>query len=152
MNLLSEETKQGHLTVAHVKNGEKSTTLGTLRAPIVCGVILTDARWSALWMRELLESLILQGVAYFAFHGHRCKEAHDLADRVRDEVMMSTDDKIIMTTWHDRESLVDYLWFVANTAAPSEGYWQIGPVSYLVVEVGDCPDADLVAAVREVFL
>ncbi len=104
-------------------------------------------------MRELLEDLIRRGVVYFAFYGPRCEEAHDLADAVRDERLISTDKKVVMTTWHDGESLVDYLWFVGFVAFPSEGYYsETAPVSYLIVEIVETPTGDLLSAVREVFL
>jgi hypothetical protein len=57
-----------------------------------------------------------------------------------------------MTTWHDGDSLVDYLWFVGFAALPSEGYLGTAPISYLTVEIGESATGDLLSAVREVFL
>ena len=75
-------------------------------------------------MRKLIEDLIRHGVVYFAFYGPRCEEAHDLADAVRDEWLISTDKKVVMTA----------------------------PISYLIVEIGESATGDLLSAVREVFL
>ena len=152
VELFSGDTQRGSLTVVQLRLGDTLVGAPALRAPIVCGAVLADADWQETLFCDLIDDLIRHGVVYFAFYGPRCEEAHDLADAVRDELLISTDERVVMTTWHDRESLVDYLWFVGFAAMPSEGYSETGPVSYLIVEIGESATGDLLSAVREVFL
>lgn len=58
---------------------------------------------------------------------------------------------MIMTTWHDSESLVDYLWYVAFLAWPTEGYFT-QTLRHLILDIGEKVRPDLVSAVREVFV
>jgi hypothetical protein len=146
------DMNQVHIKITHIKSGQQFSPALIAEGPTVCGIVLNDPLWSASWMRELIKIMIQHGAVYFAFHGNRCEEAHDLADSVRDELLISSDDKIIMTTWHDNESLLDYLGFLKFNAVPSEGYFKMGPLSHLLVDVGTSPNENLVAAVREVFL
>jgi hypothetical protein len=75
--------------------------------------MLNDPSWTANAMSSLIYGLMGRGAVYLAFWGVRCEEAHDIADRVREQFTPADSDDVVITTWHSDESLVDYLWFVA---------------------------------------
>jgi hypothetical protein len=96
--------------------------------------VLNDPNWPVTWLAALLRSLIARGAVYLVFWGERCEEAHDIADRVRDPLPADGDD-VVMTTWHTRESLIDYLWFVAFVTCPTSGYVS-DENRYLILDIG----------------
>jgi hypothetical protein len=70
-----------------------------------------------------------QGMVYFCSWGPDCERFHDIVD----EVLMEHDiDKqkfagpnssdIIMTTWHEKDSLEDAIDFFATCAVPTDGF------------------------------
>jgi hypothetical protein len=69
--------------------------------------------------RNLLEA----GAVYFCVWGPECERVHDLIDQVVREQLPDEDDQtVIMTTWHERESLDDALWFSVFTASAADAY------------------------------
>ncbi len=66
------------------------------------------------WMRPTVEA----GLAYFCAWGSRCEAVHDAVDRcdmARLEGALRPDN-IVMTTWHQNESLDDAFWFFVHCA------------------------------------
>jgi hypothetical protein len=70
-------------------------------------------------LRKTAKSLLGSGVAYFCVWGPDCERAHDQFDleRLPDEPQ----GRVVMTTWHPKESLSEALWFFANCVVPDEG-------------------------------
>ncbi len=63
------------------------------------------------------------GCAYFCTWGPRCKHVHDVIDEVRAIPDPNPSaDTVVMTTWHDDESLDEALCFLLSTACPAESF------------------------------
>jgi hypothetical protein len=71
-------------------------------------------------IRETARLLLEQGIAYLCVWGPDCERVHDLFDleRMPDEPK----GRVVMTTWHSKESLSEALWFFANCAEPDDGF------------------------------
>lgn len=73
-------------------------------------------------MVEIFQPLVDRGLAYFCAWGNRCREVHDAVDMcvVEEEIKNGEADYLLMTTWHEEESLEDAFWFFKNLAIPGE--------------------------------
>jgi hypothetical protein len=73
-------------------------------------------------LEQLLGPLVNRGLTYLCAWGHRCGQVHDAADLcvVRREIAIGEADYLLMTTWHDNETLAEVLWFFETLAIPSE--------------------------------
>ena len=73
---------------------------------------------------ELFRPLVKRGLAYFCAWGNRCEEVHDAVDRCFAQLKIEgkESDPILMTTWHQDESLAEAVWFFKMLAMPSESY------------------------------
>ena len=62
--------------------------------------------------------MLEQGIAYLCVWGTDCERVHDLFDleRMPDEPK----GRVVMTTWHSKESLSEALWFFANCVEPDD--------------------------------
>ncbi len=71
-------------------------------------------------VRKTAKSLLESGLAYFCVWSPDCERVHDQFDleRLPDEPK----GRVVMTTWHARESLSEALWFFANCVEPDEGF------------------------------
>ena len=64
-----------------------------------------------------------QGAVYVCVWGPDCEQVHDIIDEVLvDRNPDPTDEDVIMTTWHDDETLEEALWFAVNSAFPAGAY------------------------------
>jgi hypothetical protein len=72
------------------------------------------------------QSLIRRGLAYIVAWGPDCERVHDLFDHVDIEENPEPNapgmDTVIMSTWHDTESLEKALWFSLYSAYPASPY------------------------------
>jgi hypothetical protein len=59
----------------------------------------------------------MSGCVYFCSWGADCERVHDNFDGERDP-----DAPVIMTTWHNEESLDEALWFFVRDTHPDDGY------------------------------
>jgi hypothetical protein len=66
---------------------------------------------------KLAEQLLQSGCVYFCAWGPDCERVHDLFDS-----MCSFTEPVIMTTWHEKDSLDEALWFFLTTAWPDDAY------------------------------
>jgi len=62
------------------------------------------------------------GACYFVCWGPECEELHDSIDEILVGSMEISDDNVILTTWHDQESLAYAVWFAINVAWPAKRY------------------------------
>jgi len=86
---------------------------------------------------ELAAIVLDRGLAYLCAWGPDCERVHDLFDEVgsrRDPG--ATEETVIMTTWHEDESLDESLWYFLNCALPAEAYLN-SCKSWLAVCVGN---------------
>ncbi|TKB92852.1 MAG: hypothetical protein E8D41_08780 [Nitrospira sp.] len=78
--------------------------------PMSVGEISNMANWA-----------LDQGAVYVCAWGPDCERVHDIIDEVLvDRDPGETDEDVIMTTWHDDETLEEALWFAVNSAYPQE--------------------------------
>jgi hypothetical protein len=73
------------------------------------------------------QGIVPIGLCYFCAWGPDCERVHDLFDQVIIPFEISAQNplqKLIMTTWHERESLRKAAWFFQNCAWPSEAKLQ----------------------------
>jgi hypothetical protein len=70
-----------------------------------------------------------RGMVYFCAWGRDCERFHDIVDEVIAEDGLGerrfvgpTANDVVMTTWHDHESLEDALEFFINSALPTQGF------------------------------
>jgi hypothetical protein len=71
-------------------------------------------------LRKTAKSLLERGIAYFCVWGPDCERVHDQFDLER--MPQEPKGRIVMTTWHFKESLSEALWFFANCVEPDEGF------------------------------
>lgn len=63
-----------------------------------------------------------QGLVYLCAWGDECERVHDIFDEVPEIFDPSKEGSLVMTTWHDGESLESALWFALNSALPDDDY------------------------------
>jgi hypothetical protein len=71
-------------------------------------------------LRKAAKFLLESGLAYFCVWGPDCERMHDQFDLER--LPNEPKGRVVMTTWHARESLSEALWFFANCVEPDEGF------------------------------
>jgi len=71
-------------------------------------------------IRRTAKLLLERGIAYFCVWGPDCERVHDLFDLER--LPEEPRDRVVMTTWHSKESLSRALWFFEYCADPAEGF------------------------------
>ena len=64
--------------------------------------------------------LLDAGASYISAWGPCCERVHDIADRLRPT--QEPTDSVVMTTWHDDESLEDALWFFVFNTFPDDAF------------------------------
>lgn len=87
---------------------------------------------------EAARRSLASGLCYFVVWGPDCERVHDLFDRVIvDEHFRGTEtvENVIMTTWHERDSLDDALAFFLGAAMPADDY-RVTCRSWLAVPIG----------------
>jgi hypothetical protein len=107
--------------------------IGLPKPHFVSTFFLHDTDWNEDDLTELLHRLIKNGCVYLLFHGRGCKKAHDLADAAQSQD--GTPENVIMTTWHERESVKDVIFDTFITAHPAEDYAD-SFTSYVVFSFG----------------
>lgn len=68
----------------------------------------------------ICRKLVNAGCRYLMIHGEHCRAwdefAHQVTESQENASTRIPDEQIVMTTWHERESLADVLWFAKHTA------------------------------------
>ena len=112
------------------------------------GLLLVATDWSddVDGVAAAVEDLSRGGLAWLSVWGNGCERIHDIADDVlcaRDDWSTPTD-AVVMTTWHDDESLEDTLEFFRIAAWPADAFVKTCG-TWVVVVVGS---QDLESQVR----
>jgi hypothetical protein len=81
-------------------------------------------------LADFARRLLRAGCVYFCVWGPDCERVHDIFDEECFEV-----EPVIMTTWHEEESLDEALWFFVSCAYPDDGYRNTSR-SALVISIG----------------
>ncbi|HTR43632.1 MAG TPA: hypothetical protein VMH87_18630, partial [Pseudomonadales bacterium] len=93
--------------------------------------VTADAtRVDAIVLANFCRKLVQAGCVYFCAWGPDCERVHDIFD----ELIFNTD-PVIMTTWHDKESLDSALWFFLFSAFPDDGYGTVQ--SEVAISIGN---------------
>ncbi len=72
---------------------------------------------------SLVEWVMDQSAVYVCVWGPGCERVHDVINETIVEFdHPKSDETVIMTTWHDDESLEEALWFALNDAMPASAY------------------------------
>ncbi len=84
-------------------------------------------------------------MVYFCTWGAKCELLHDLADEIlsdpnneKEFAKYQNEKSIIMSTWHNNETLADALWFALYNAVPADDY--IEQTKNLIVIIMDNDD------------
>lgn len=71
------------------------------------------------WQAKVSDWLVRNGCRYMMAWGRKCSEWDDSVGDANSRVFdyrEIPDDKFVMTTWHDRDSLKDTFWYSAHAA------------------------------------
>jgi hypothetical protein len=135
------------LYVAHVE------ALGGWRSAVEAGgrtvnalFLATEETPSPVDVEALADYMIKSGLFWLSSWRPGCEAVHDTFDAI-DVHLHESEERypVVMTTWHDHESLDEALWFFWNAAFPDEG--KEGGPTFLALSVGsDVIKSDLEAA------
>ncbi len=92
---------------------------------------------------SVLRSLRASGVAYLCTWGADCKRVHDIADEIFHSDV-SSKGTVVMTTWHDEETLAEAVEFFLNRSFPHE-YYEDTLRSGIAISIGSPPAAIAIA-------
>jgi hypothetical protein len=111
-----------------------------LRAPSEHFVLFIASDTSGIPGADLVaiaSAIIRAGAVYICCWGPDCERFHDCFDEA-DLVINgeASDSRVLMTTWHDDESLENALWFALNSTVPSSAF-EASTKSVIVVSIGD---------------
>jgi low affinity Fe/Cu permease len=94
---------------------------------------------------EFASAALSQGMVYFSAWGRDCERLHDIIDEVivEDEIgehrfVGPTANDVVMTTWHEDETLEEALDFFTTSAIPTNGF-AVNSSFRLVICIGN-PD------------
>jgi hypothetical protein len=94
----------------------------------------------------LVKHLLGAGAVYISSWGPDCQRVHDITDEARLSLgKPDRRDSVVMTAWHENESLDDALWFFLFNTFPEDSFEQTTR-SALAVIVGN---PDWAALIRE---
>jgi hypothetical protein len=95
---------------------------------------------------DFAAALIRAGAAYICCWGPDCERFHHCFDEA-DFVVNgeASDSRVLMTTWHDDESLEDALWYALNSTIPAPAY-EAGTQSVIAISIGDQGWSDRISA------
>lgn len=82
-------------------------------------------------LQELAKHLLRSGCVFFSAWGPECERVHDAFDSVA-----NFHEPLIMTTWHNDESLDDAIWNFVYVTSPDDEYWDTCR-SALAISVGN---------------
>ena len=71
-------------------------------------------------VRGVAKLLLQRGLAYLCAWGPGCERVHDLFDLER--LPKEPQGRVVMTTWHSKDSLPKALWFFEHCVEPAEGF------------------------------
>ena len=86
---------------------------------------------------SVLRPLLASGVGYLCTWGADCQRVHDIADELFDPVV-SPKGTVVMTTWHDEETLAEAVEFFLNCSFPHE-YYEETLRSGIAISIGSPP-------------
>lgn len=109
------------LSYIHLPAGSALPNLPTGRWKIIT---ITEQDVSAEWRGKVTDWLVAKGCLYSIPWGVQCSEWDDGFDGSflkANNYVVEDDDKFVMTTWHENETLEETLWFAKVVASPPSG-------------------------------
>lgn len=106
--------------------------LGQLGVAIVADIAVSNSR-----QNEIADWLYSSGCRYMAAWGIDCSIWDDALDWAQIAVWPdgAPDDQFIMTTWHDKDTMEQALWFIGTVACTYDDQL-LGHI--LILHIGDC--------------
>src|SRR5262245_21585380 len=108
--------------------------LGFSSPHFACLLALDGPTFSDAQVHRLAAKLLGNGAAYVCAWGPGCERVHDLID---DAILIfesdPTEDNVILTTWHDNESLEEALFYLLRTTWPAADYFDTCRAALVIV-------------------
>jgi len=105
---------------------ESSRVISNLNVParhFVCLLVWDSEQESVDEISQVAQVLLGSGGVYFCTWGEGCEKVHDIIDEVSNAADPGpADDSVVMTTWHDDETLDEALWFFLRCTHPDQPY------------------------------
>jgi len=120
-----EDPDSGHLYLLEIPS--VSSLPRQIELPskyFICFIVSNSNQDGDEVLSQVARKLLSNGAIGFCTFGDDCERFHDLIDeqvRVM-KLENSSDEKIILTTWHASEPFEDALWYFLHTTTPSEAY------------------------------
>lgn len=106
-----------HLNYLHLRPNEAPPIL--VSRPFRA-VMIAELTADQSWRSNVASWLVDSGCLYFIAWGEDCESWHDAVDwAVLEDFNFGDipDDRLVITTWHDKEPLTEALWFAGNSAS-----------------------------------
>jgi hypothetical protein len=120
------------LSYIHIRRDARPRSMSL---PPFKAILIAEYAVSSHWRNEVSRWLVRSGCLYCCTWGVDCKSWHDSVDHANMERFEGTDiadDRFVMTTWHDRDTLAEAMWFAAACAA----HPTVGLQHTLIVHIG----------------
>lgn len=102
------------------------------KAPFACLLYSNQDDATSDEMMSVANWLISSGCRYVVCAGSKCSEWHDIVDTV-DIIRDPDTQNLVMTTWHENETVEDVVWFWLNLT----DFEDIAFENYLALLIGD---------------
>jgi hypothetical protein len=114
-----DRSMKRHLFMLELQTATELPSIIELRSPHFGCFIAWDADGASKDdVASLVTALLKSGGVYFSYWGHDCERVHDITD----ELHYRHSNSVIMTTWHNNETLDNALWFFLNSTWPDDQY------------------------------
>ena len=120
-----ESATERQLYVLELQEPGDIATVGNLPdRHFVCFIAWDAQDASAGAIAVLVKRLLDAGAAYISTWGIDCERVHDIADEIRPSVGGAADrtGSVVMTTWHEHESLEEALWYFLFSTIPDDSF------------------------------
>jgi hypothetical protein len=140
VTIRAHETVAGTFPVFSTQVKELAQLPAVLVAPSPRFILLVAADTSGFGGAELVDlagSILATGATYVCCWGPDCERFHDCFDESETlRTLDAEEDRVVMTTWHDSETLEEAIWFATHSAFPDAGY-ELGTESVIIATVGN---------------
>lgn len=135
------------LSLPDLKKFPESISLGSEHFAVFIAAYATHLDVDSI--STMAQRLIRSGAAYVCCYGPGCERVHDIFDEIQISEKTTDDDSVIMTTWHDNDTLLDALWFFAANSLPDEKYFDTCKAG-LAISIGNPEwDAQIIDGLKE---
>jgi len=122
------------MKIHNLKTTEKPDDIKLIRP--FRAVVIIDANVNDEWRNNVSNWLIRSGCLYMMAWGNECSSWDDSVDAANlEEYDFNgiSDDKFVLTTWHENETIEEVLWFAENCAH----HTRIEIMETIVVHISD---------------